>query len=349
MSKRAIIALAAGAALFALVLAVTAQQQAKGSQMKADSSKLKAQTSSKLAAAAKQSVAPKVHADTSLVAVGRQPDEVFVYRKTPQGELKIHFYFPPDWKKTDKRPVTVFFFGGGWRIGGVGQFFSKCEYLAGRGMVAASAAYRIKTKHKTSPDKCVEDAKSAIRWVRKNAARLGVDPSKLIASGGSAGGHLAAAAAACPGLDAPDDDLTVSCKPDALVLFNPATDLRMERIVAMMGGESEEQRTKMAEMISPVRYLKKGDPPAIVFYGTKDWMLGTGRQYVEKYLELGNRAELWTARSQPHGFFNKTPWHEATMQKTDEFLASLGYLSGPATIKPPAKQGALTKDLPKSP
>src|SRR5205823_285667 len=40
-----------------------------------------------------------------------------VYKQTPQGDLTLHFYLPPDWKPSDKRPAVVFFFGGGWKNG----------------------------------------------------------------------------------------------------------------------------------------------------------------------------------------------------------------------------------------
>lgn len=146
-----------------------------------------------------------------------------LYRKTPQGELFMHLYYPPDWKGSDRRPVIVFFFGGGWKNGAYTQFVPQAEYFASRGLVAACADYRIESKHKTTPDACVEDAKSAVRWLRGNASKLGIDPDKLIASGGSAGGHLAAATSLVEGFDAADDDKSISCKPNALVLFNPAS------------------------------------------------------------------------------------------------------------------------------
>ena len=68
---------------------------------------------------------------------------------------------------------------------------------------------------------CCADAKSALRYVRAHATELGIDPQRIAAAGGSAGGHLAAFTALVDGLDDPQDDLAVSCKPNALVLFNP--------------------------------------------------------------------------------------------------------------------------------
>jgi acetyl esterase/lipase len=143
-----------------------------------------------------------------------------VYKTTPQGELKLHGWRPADWKATDKRPVIVFFFGGAWVKGSFDQFQPYCEYLASRGMVCYSADYRVKSIHKTTPDKCVEDGKSAVRWICSHAAELGVDPDKVLAGGSSAGGHVAA----CTAFETEFNDANdakVSCKPVALVMMNP--------------------------------------------------------------------------------------------------------------------------------
>src|SRR5882762_2033358 len=72
---------------------------------------------------------------------------VAVYKTTPEGELKIHLYFPKDWKPADRRPGIVFFFGGGFVGGNPRQFTTKAEYLATRVMVAVTAEYRINTTH----------------------------------------------------------------------------------------------------------------------------------------------------------------------------------------------------------
>src|SRR4051812_16867304 len=107
-----------------------------------------------------------------------------LYRKAPEGELYLHIFFPPDWKRADARPAIILFFGGGWTKGSYQQLVPQAEYFASRGLVAASADYRIESKHHTTPDKSVEDAKSAIRWVRIHARELGIDPDKIIAGGG---------------------------------------------------------------------------------------------------------------------------------------------------------------------
>jgi acetyl esterase/lipase len=124
----------------------------------------------------------------------KETAKTFTFKKTTKADkitpvsLEMHVHFPTDWKKDDKRSAIVFFFGGGWTSGTVQQFEPQAAYLASRGMVAARAEYRVKSRHEVTPDACVEDAKSAVRWLRQNAALLGIDPDRIVASGGSAGG-----------------------------------------------------------------------------------------------------------------------------------------------------------------
>ena len=159
----------------------------------------------------------------------------FVYKKARQADLEIVVHVPPGWKETDKRPAIVFFFGGGWENGTIKQFEPQAGHLASRGMVAARADYRVKSRQGVTPKECVEDAKSAVRWMRQNAAKLGIDPNRIVAAGGSAGGHIAACTALTPGLDAEGEDTKISSKPNALVLFNPV--LRFDGIPELMAAD----------------------------------------------------------------------------------------------------------------
>jgi len=262
-----------------------------------------------------------------------------VYKTTPQGELKLHLWSPE--KPGEGRPCIVFFFGGGWTSGTYRQFARQSAYLASRGMVAASAEYRIRKTHQTTPDVCVEDAKSAIRWVRAHARELGIDPAKVIAGGGSAGGHLAAAVALVPGFDAAGEDLSVSAVPNAMVLFNPGLNPSASGREILDG-----QGKPIAKAISPTLFLHAKAPPAILFFGTADVLAASGIEYVAKAKALGLDVESWWAKDQPHGFFNDTPWLEVTTQRLDRFLTRLGYLSGEPTITLPANAPALTRDTP---
>ncbi len=260
---------------------------------------------------------------------------VVVYKTTAEGELKVYLYFPKDWKPSDKRAGIVFFFGGGFTNGKPSQFTTKAEYLASRGMVAGSAEYRIKSVHNTGPEKCIEDAKSAVRWMRVNAKRLGIDPKKVLAGGGSAGGTDAFFTAYNTTFEPEGEDTSVSSKPNALVLYNPAIGSPEYK---GNGQRSAEENRKMSAFLSAWK-VSKGGPPAILFFGTDDDLLNPARAFVKAMTAAGNRVELYTAEGQKHGFFNDregTPWHASCLHQTDLFLASLGYLKGTPTVQTPA-------------
>ncbi len=248
------------------------------------------------------------------------------YKRTPEGDLALHLHFPPGWTKGDCRPAIVFFFGGGWRDGSVEQFRPQAEYLASRGMVVARADYRVLNRHGTTAERAVEDARSAIRWLRQNAGALGIAPNRLVGAGGSAGAHLAACADFTRGLEAEGEDHAVSSRPDLLVLFNPVLDATVERITSRLPVPADPRS------ISPLLHLGRDARPAILFYGTEDPLAEQGSRYLERAMELEIEAHLHLAEGVGHGFFNKDPWRGATLRLADEFLARHGFTSGPPTV-----------------
>jgi acetyl esterase/lipase len=134
----------------------------------------------------------------------------------------MNLYFPPNWKATDRRPTIVFFFAGSCATGSPAQFAATAEYFAGRGMIATTPEYRIESIHHTPPERCIEDGKSAIRWLRMNARHLGIDTRRVIAGGGSSGAGIAAFNAYNTAFEPGDEDRSLSHEPNALVLLNPA-------------------------------------------------------------------------------------------------------------------------------
>jgi acetyl esterase/lipase len=102
---------------------------------------------------------------------------VETYRKVGATELKLWIFGESDPKA--KKPAIVFFFGGGWHGGTPAQFEDQARHFAKRGMIAITADYRVKSRHGVPVVECVKDAKAAIAWVRENAQRLGIDPTRL--------------------------------------------------------------------------------------------------------------------------------------------------------------------------
>jgi acetyl esterase len=258
------------------------------------------------------------------------------YKSIGQTNLQLYVFTPKDQATTNSRPAMVCFFGGGWSKGSPQQFEQFCRHFASRGMVAITADYRVASRQGAKPVQCVADAKSAIRWVRKNAARLGIDPNRIVASGGSAGGHLAACAAVVPGLEEPGEDTAVSTVPNAAVLFNPVLVLAPLEGLALDSFSARltvERLGAEPQLLSPVHHVRPGAPPIIVFHGRADTTVpfATAEAFASKMKAAGNHCELVGFEGQGHGFFNYgrggNRYYEQTLKQADEFLVSLGYLS----------------------
>ncbi len=263
-----------------------------------------------------------------------------VYKTVGSDQLSLYIFESEESKAQNTRPAIVLFFGGGWSTGSPNQFETQARYLASRGMVAITVDYRVRTRHKTQVTDAVADARSAIRWVRMNAERLGVDPSRIAAAGGSAGGHLAACTAFIGEFDEVKEDKKMSAVPNALVLFNPAL------ILAPVPGHNLELSAAQlspdflgteASRISPGHHIKSGGPPTIIFHGQADSTVSyqSAQIFTDRMKTEGNPCRLVGYPDQQHGFFNKDPWMTKTLIETDEFLGSLGWLKGKPTIKVP--------------
>ena len=250
--------------------------------------------------------------------------DTHVYKSVAGRDLKLTVVKPPDWEAADKRPAPVFVHGGGWTGGTLTQFEQKCEYRL------------IAKGDKGPPIDCVHDAKSAMRWVRAHAGELGIDPNRIGAGGGSAGGHLAAFVGMVEGLDDPKDDLSVSPKANALLLFNPVFDNGPDL------GWGHSRVGDRYQEFSPAHNISAGDPPAIVFLGTADKLIPVA--VVERFKagmeKAGVRCDAHFYEGQAHGFFNpgkggKEEFYLKTLLEADRFLVSLGWLQGEATLKMP--------------
>ena len=267
-----------------------------------------------------------------------------VYKTIGDVKLKVYIYEPKGHKAGAKRPAIVFFFGGGWTGGTPKQFQEHCRYLASKGMVAMTADYRVSSRQGTKPFHCVRDGKSAVRWIRQNARRLGVDPNRIVSGGGSAGGHVAACTGILPEHNEPGEDDNVSSVPNVLVLYNPVISTALADGVKPYGGDNNEALMKRLGLkepatLSPYHNIRKGLPPTLVLHGKADTTVPylTAEAYVKQATKTGLRAELAGYDDMPHGFFNLGRYDNkmflATVTRMHEFLGSLGYVKGKPTVE----------------
>ena len=266
-------------------------------------------------------------------------DTTFTYKTIDETKLNLWVFNPSKRYKSNEKPAIIFFFGGGFRAGTPKQFLEHSKYLSARGIVSIVADYRVSSRNKTRPIKCLNDAKSAIRWVRKHSKSLGIDPNRIIAGGGSAGGALAALTGTVSMFDEENEDLNISSKPNAMVLFNPGVIMSpvKEYPLSVMSERRKKSASKLnigvePNFFSPYNYINDKTPPTIIFHGKNDTTIDpkTVVLFNQKMKKFGNNSELYLYEGKTHGFFNyglenNGPFVD-TMRKVDDFLVNLGYI-----------------------
>ncbi len=254
-----------------------------------------------------------------------QPSKMVEYkkveRKGQEYSLKLHIFNPPKHDVKSKTPCILMFHGGGWSGGEPSLFYKACNDYASRGMVAISAEYSIRNVHQGTPFDSVTDGRSAVRWVRKHAQELGVNPDMIAAGGSSAGGQVAAAAAFLTTFDDKGDDLSISPKPNALVLTSPVFDNGPDGY----GHSKVKDRWKE---FSPSHNVAKGAPPTLICMGDSEptyLKVKVAEEFQAKMKELGSRCELLVLEGMQHG--KRSSKHTKQIKaETDRFLISLGYM-----------------------
>jgi len=266
--------------------------------------------------------APSAAAKSWIKSSSFKPDLVEVYKEVDDQSLAIHIFYPGSKKPEKPSPAIVMFHGGGFSKGKPDGFFYFCEYLVSRGMVAISVQYRLGDQLN-----CLKDAKSAMRHVYKNAAKYGIDPEKVAAGGGSAGGHLAAALATSKLINEETDDLSISTMPAALVLFNP---------ILGHGGGVNSWKPEIRDDFRPWTGIHDKMPPTLSMWGEKDKFLSPEvmKEFQKKMTDAGVRCEIEIYPDQGHSFFDdEEKWVTTTVGRADTFLASIGFIEGEPTVK----------------
>ena len=208
-------------------------------------------------------------------------------------------------------PAILFYFGGGWTGGSPQQFYPFAEPLAQLGFVAISMEYRVRGRHDSTIPDSMTDAFAAFRWAHENADELGIDPERIVVSGGSAGGHLAAAV----GTIAEHSQYS----PSAMVLYNPVTDLRdvnnIQRLNDLIGGD--------AAAVSPMEHIEADAPRTIIFHGEDDVTvpITQSEAFCAAMTAVGSQCELSRFAGEGHGFFNAgQPAYQPVLMETIRFL-----------------------------
>jgi len=257
---------------------------------------------------------PSTSPVASLPATPRSGAEHGVLYCTDAGvALTMDIYYPSQASPTPT-PAVLYVHGGGWEhgsssLGGINATIAQA--LNQRGMVVAAVNYRLAPQYLWPAQ--IVDVKCAVRYLRANAQKYGIDPSKIGAWGGSAGGHLVSmlgTAGVSAGFDT-GQYLNQSSSVQAVVdMFGPA-DLTAggwgpyaTSVIQQVFGVAPGQSSGALAKASPVTDIQSNDPPFLIFHGAKDAVvpLSQSQELASRLQAAGVSATLVTVQNAGHGF-----------------------------------------------
>lgn len=232
-----------------------------------------------------------------------------VYKKFNGKDLTMDIILPRERKFKNGAPILVNIHGGGWNGGDryhVGGAWAKA--LNEKGIAVATISYTFAEDGKTDITNCITDVKDALRFLVKNSKKYGIDPSRMITTGHSAGGHLSLLAALSPNGKFLGDESLRKYEPKfvgaigfapAVSFVNPEADYKgtvsygASCFARLMGGSLDEinrfrkeckgnsfeflkekdpkdKRIALAEEVSPINYLSRSSCPVLIIHGSKD-------------------------------------------------------------------------------
>lgn len=290
--------------------------------------------------------------------------EVMDYKIVSNDTLQVYWY-PAESDNSEPTGAIAFFFGGGWRGGSYTHFQRQALYFSQRGLTSFLFEYRIENQHNTSPVACIKDARSALRFLKQNHVKFNIDPKKIVSSGGSAGGHIAAGTGTLNSINESNDNFSIDPTPVAMVLFNPVIDngpngyhgAGVKKLIeedfrcycksySISNGKWANLFKNNYQDLSPFHNLSDKTPPTLLLFGSEDHLVpvSTAKQFQEKMKELGNICEVRIYEGAKHGFFNgvnsivndkneaKAKYFFDTLQAADNFLTDLGLLKTPTSV-----------------
>jgi len=255
-------------------------------------------------------------------------DEVITYKIKGEQEFKLHVYFPDDLQPGEQRPTLLFIHGGGWKQGDPSVHALESLYFSRRGLVTVTISYNLLPTNGTAEDplECFADVKAAMRYLREHASELHINPDQIVSSGGSAGGHLAAALATL------EADKTYA--PNAMILLYPAFNLVDGWLE---GGAICTAAGIDPAAFSPALHVDADTPPTLILAGSNDTISTppTNRAFIESMTQLNNSAEFIEYTGKGHQLFTRDktdPYFRATIYYMERFLKELGYLDSIASV-----------------
>ncbi|MGE0741379.1 MAG: alpha/beta hydrolase [Hyphomonadaceae bacterium] len=197
-------------------------------------------------------------------------------RSQDGAEIAAHIFDPAP--KPGPRAAIVLLHGGGWVAGDATWVYPRARRFAELGMLAIALDYRLANQADVTPAHATADARATFRWLRENAERLNIDPTRLAAYGVSAGGQLSVTAAQS------EDE---RARPNLLVLLSPALDVERDAWFIRLSGAA-------TRALSPLANVRPDMPAAFILQGDVDTLtpLTGARAFCERMIAAANRCEI---------------------------------------------------------
>ena len=263
------------------------------------------------------------------------PDSVslerdILYARTGSRALHLDLFLPR--QGAGPFPAVVYIHGGGWRNGSKEAFQRQAAYMATKGFAGACIEYRLSGE--AVYPAALDDAKAAVRWMRLNAKRNRMDPGRIGAAGGSAGGHLAAMLGTTGGLtrfEGNSGNSGVSSSVQAVAAFNPVLDLstlgkqfdnEATRTIALFLGKSWNEAPELWADASPFTHVGPASAPMLLLHGDADTTVPYEQSVamLARLKAAGVDACLYPAKAANHGFFNAPPWFVPALEQMEKFF-----------------------------
>jgi acetyl esterase/lipase len=230
-----------------------------------------------------------------------------VFGKGGDIDLLLDVYQPPA-GVTPKRMAIIHLFGGGFSGGSknAGYIVNDVRALGRLGYTNVSANYRLQTQGLWPAQ--IHDTKAAIRWVRANAAKIGIDADKIAVAGYSAGGLLSLLAAGTNDMaefEGNGGNAGVSSKVQASIGVYPLASTQTARGL-FPTTLTDQERTAAMEAASPAKYIGKDFAPTIFIHGTADTTvpMSSSIDFFNKLHAAGAPSSLTLIQGAAHAFDN---------------------------------------------
>ena len=219
---------------------------------------------------------------------GVKVERNLVFASVGKKNLKLSLYRPDN--NSSKVPVVVLIYGGAWMMRNLWAETPKAEWLARHGYAAAVIDYRLSSEALFPAQ--IYDCKAAVRWLRANAAKYGLDAAHIGAWGDSSGGHLASLLGTTgnvAALEGDEGNTNESSQVQAVVDFFGPTDFLQMQAHALPGswinhnspkapealliGGPVQKNQEKAERANPIKYVTDDDPPFFIAHGNQDLLV----------------------------------------------------------------------------